>query len=239
MALRQGPATLGRNEPMLRRLILRPALLLLVSLAALPSALGPRSVAAQVYRALPGVGMDVVCEPLRLPVPETDLRGLETPASLRSACPNGRLVMPSPVGASRPSAQVAATLGPQASGFDWGVNSDGWQVTLINDTKFDLERVHAGFTDNVASAPGRIGPGQQASIRGVRSILGGPADMNFQYQRYPPRESDTYGVSVRIRSSGAGEVNVFCSATRNSCAVLANEPPRPIVVRLPDVPPLP
>src|SRR5262245_24747902 len=70
----------------------------------------------------------------------------------------------------------------QDTGPNWGVNSNGWNICLMNTTARPLDLQSPLPTDNVASAPQRILPhSQSCDIRGEPSVFGGPADMNFNY----------------------------------------------------------
>ncbi len=159
---------------------------------------------AQVYRALPGAGPGEICAPEILPVPGTSSRSIAPRTVLETVCVEAPPVAALPV----PGGQAPTAQGRQASGVDWGVNRDGWQLTITNGrSDFLLRGIQEPF-DNIASAPNGIAPGSEAVIRGTRSIFGGPANMNIRYQAYryvAGRRENVGGLWVRISSDyGSG-----------------------------------
>jgi hypothetical protein len=108
------------------------------------------------------------------------------------------------------------TQPPQAtSGGAYGVNQDGWEVQVVNQSNVDLAADPPGATDNVASMSPTLQAGTTASVKGRESIFGGPANMNFAYLRGGFQSA---GFEVVIRDSRLG-LSVYCDHTNVSCTV--------------------
>jgi len=115
-----------------------------------------------------------------------------------------------------------------AGGIDWGVNANGWQVVVYNDSDTKLEWEGTAITDNVATISHQIEPHSQGSVSGVKSAFSGPANMNFGYY---PEDDSCCAHLVIINSDFRGNVSVDCEPAR-ACTVAQQERSKPIVVRI-------
>ncbi|MBV9322962.1 MAG: hypothetical protein JO352_04120 [Chloroflexi bacterium] len=146
-------------------------------------------------------------------------------------------------------ASKPATTEQHAEGVDWGPNSNGWNITLINATPYTLtyppdRRVLIPlFTDNVYYGPPSIAPGAtETGIRGRESLFSGPANMRIEYSINNPTDKDLWGVLINVSASFSGDVsastdiNGVCSdmpcTPRYRASVVTAVANQPVVVKL-------
>jgi hypothetical protein len=111
---------------------------------------------------------------------------------------------------ARAGNQMAPSSGA-TSGIDWGVNQNGWQVVVHNQSSYRLVALNSLVTDNVKYSSGNIPPRADGFVNGKASVFGGPANMNFQYD--PGGDSPDF-VSVDISSDNSGHVDIICAGCR-------------------------
>lgn len=107
---------------------------------------------------------------------------------------NARAATASEIGQLPMSAEINA--GPSDS---WGVNTDGWQVEIRNDSRIPLSTFVVTPFSNIDSRTGNLGIGHTAHVHGKKSRFEGPMNIDFGY-----RESGNIfapGVSVKIEST--------------------------------------
>lgn len=118
---------------------------------------------------------------------------------------------------------------PAASAVNWGVNANGWQVTVQNQSSVEvIDFFPASLTTNIKSMPDSIPAGGQGTVQGVESILGGPANMDFYYYGCPHTCALLH---ASIRSYSNGSYYVDCHRCRVSSQ---SDPSKPVVVTFDD-----
>jgi hypothetical protein len=120
---------------------------------------------------------------------------------------------------------VTSASADRAPAVDWGPNHDGWHVEIVNDSSSLLYYSAAPF-NNVHFAPATIAAGDFSWVRGVKSIFGGPANMDVLYHRNSPALS----FHVFIRSDASGHVTTSCDAIGGVCTVTTAGSNKPIHV---------
>jgi hypothetical protein len=129
--------------------------------------------------------------------------------------------------------QSQAQQGEQAltaGSVDWGVNANGWNVVLTNNTASTLFLSVPIYTDNVDRADPYISPGGQGQIHGKKSSLfDGPADMNFEYHTgstaFPSNSMD-----VSVDADFWGNLGVGCGGGGAQCTVTQHVSNKPVLI---------
>ncbi|MCD2158272.1 hypothetical protein LQL77_31990 [Rhodococcus cerastii] len=118
----------------------------------------------------------------------------------------------------------------------WQGNENGWNIHLQNDSH-SLLHFEPSLFGNVKHGNEWLQQGQVASIEGIRSIVSGPANVNFVYRNTWASQD---GISVRISSTPAGAVSAECQSVKPAfvtmfrCEVTQADPAQPIAIVIHD-----
>jgi hypothetical protein len=120
---------------------------------------------------------------------------------------------------------------------DWGPNSTGWNVTIINDSSRSWA-YSSSAVNNVSYAPPNIPSGTtDTGIRGKESLFGGPANMDIRYTWGGFGPTDPYQYfHIYIRSTSGGDVSVSCDSwpEPEKCVMARPFPNQPVEARIND-----
>lgn len=121
--------------------------------------------------------------------------------------------------------------------WDYGVNQNGWNITIVNDSSQKL--TYEGFgqpLNNVSYANDSIAAHTtDEDTRGKKSVLGGPANMDMKYST--GGHVGAFDLWVKSELAIDGSINVTAScidypATGLTCTVLRKEATKAIVFRV-------
>ncbi|MCD2157938.1 hypothetical protein LQL77_29840 [Rhodococcus cerastii] len=102
-------------------------------------------------------------------------------------------------------------------GFDWGVNDNGWNVDLHNESDIALPNFAISPFSNIDSRTGNLGVHNTAHVHGKKSLANeGAANIDFEYQAnglFVP------GISVKVTSSQVPDLTKTEMSVTATCTV--------------------